>query len=374
MKNSLPRFTTAILWWVGVVAACGVGWKFWFDTRRQPPTDEAEHPLLELARPFLGGAPEDDERMTRTVVDEPAVPALFPDSTRTSVAADNLLPQAIRRLMQYRSLAARIRQRIEMFDQPLSGSGVYQQWGTGQDQRRVRLELKLQVAGQTASLQQIGDGRFLWDRRDILGKVTLGRIDLRKVRQAIEDEPQLNSPEGLRHWMLLGGLAQLLSGIDESFEFTTAEPARLGNVPAWVLVGGWKPAALERYFPRPENAPPGPRRAATRLPEHWPERVQIVLGADENIPLFPYRIEYQRPRGDATASEKSTKEQGGEAVEVKYATLAILELFEVQPGADLDPEGFRYDPGKQEVVDQTQAYLKRLRGETPTERPPPLVD
>jgi len=367
MKKSLPRFTTAFLWWLGVVVACGVGWKM-LDDHRRNQQQESENPLLQLARPFLGGGVDEDQRSLE-IADEPTVPALLPDSTRASIDAPEMVERAARNLLQYRSLAARVRQRIELFEQPLSGAGIYQQWGRGQEPRRVRLELKLQVAGQTASLQQIGDGRFLWDRRDILGQVSLSRIDLRKVRQAMEEERAGQAPEGLGSWLALGGLSQLLSGIDENFEFTSAEPALLGKLPVWVLIGTWREEALDQFFPAAADAPPTASQTPIRLPAHWPNRVLVVLGADANIPLFPYRVEYQRAQGVAGGAGES-----GAGERVKFGTLATLELFEVQPGADLDPETFRYDPGNQEVVDETQAFLRRLRGEAPIARAAPPVN
>lgn len=352
MTKSLPRFSTALVWWLVAVVACGVGWKL-LDDRRRSRDGDTPNPILQLARPFLGGEPQDEQRFTSTVVDEPAVPELLPDESRATIEAADLVERAARNLLQYRSLAARIRHRIDLYDQPLTGSGVYQQWGRGQEPRRLRLELKLHVAGQTASLQQIGDGRFLWDRRDILGKVSLSRVDLRKIRQAQDQLGADASGAGFDGWLALGGLPQLLTGINESFQFTTAEPAQLGKLPTWVVVGTWRDEALVRLFPSKNGAPAG--RAS--MPTQAPQRVLVVLGADQNIPLFPYRIEYQR-----------IKAGGGAGEGPQFEPMAKLQLFEVQPGAELDPEAFRYDPGNQEVVDETQALLRRLRGETPTGR------
>lgn len=379
MRKSLPRFTSAIAGWLILVVAFGVGWKLFQDRRTGQGGGDA-NPLLQLVRPLLGDAGGSTEstdsgdapRSTSPAVDpvdEPTLVSLLPDPDRTEVEGPPLLHEALRNLQQYRSLAARIRQRIDLFGQPLSGAGVYQQWGRGQDLRRVRLELKLQVGGQTASFQQICDGRFLWDRRDIPqqvgapNQVVLSRLDLLKVRQALADSDGASvSPAALRHWTALGGLAQLLDGLDDHFDFPVARPARLGRLPVWVLAGRWRRESLERFFPKAIGPDGEPDEG--RLPAHCPQQILLVLGADENIPLFPYRVEYQR-RTDEKAAE-----QGGGA----YATQAMLELFEVQVAAPLDPESFRYDPVNQEVIDSTQAFIRKLQEASTTADEERLVD
>ncbi|MCA9269376.1 MAG: hypothetical protein KDA41_12935, partial [Planctomycetales bacterium] len=66
------------------------------------------------------------------------------------------------------SASLEMRQNIRLFGHQLVATGRYQQLGSGPE-RRMRLDMKTSVAGHSASVQQICDGRFLWVRREVGG-------------------------------------------------------------------------------------------------------------------------------------------------------------------------------------------------------------
>ena len=142
----------------------------------------------------------------------------------------------------------------------------------------------------------------------------------------------------------LGGLSQVLRGLNRSFDFTTAEPGRLGQQPrpVWRLVGRWKPERLVKILPDQEKAVRQGRADLSRLPEHVPDRVVLMLGQEDE---FPYRIEYRRngPQHDRA--------------------LVTMEFFRVHSPnpADIDHDRlFTYNPGDLEYSDRTRSLLDSL--------------
>jgi hypothetical protein len=88
------------------------------------------------------------------------------------------------------------------------------------------------------------------------------------------------------------------------------------------------------------------------LPEQLPDRVEIVLGRTEDVPLFPFRITYWRTRpAEKAATEPAAPRE-----------LLTLELFNVSR-KEIDPREFQYQPGDQDVQNLTQFYVQRLTGD-----------
>ncbi len=255
-----------------------------------------------------------------------------------------------------RSISAKIRQRIEIYGQKLDGPGTYLQLGSGSEVL-LRMELKLDVADQVCSLQQVGDGRFLWIRREMPQLTQLSRVDLRRVRDAIAQSPGGTAVDASTNLLVLGGLPKLLEGIGENFEFQTPYDAALRDVPVRVVRGQLSAERLRALFPQFATAIAEGKSPGEILPETMPEAVVLVFGRDN---LFPYRIEFLRlaPRP-----------------EQRPRTLVSMELYEVQLNAELDPLLFSYSPGDQEVIDHTDFYLKQMGlVEAGGERPPRQAD
>lgn len=261
------------------------------------------------------------------------------------VAADGnaLVMQASRELAALPSLDARLRLTTNLLGQELVGSGTYYQLGH-QEETLLKLELKLQVANQVSSLLQVSDGRFLWIRKDLPQQKSLGRVDMRHVRQAMIRSQATAAPQAPTTWMALGGLGQLVESLATNFTFAAPVEARYGQLPVWVVEGTWKPEQLARIWTAQADALQAGRAVdMSELPAHLPHSVRLVVGKEGPLPLFPYRIEYRRADG------------GSEPV-----SLVTLDLFDVRRNVSLDPRLFSYKPGDQEVADQTEAFLKSL--------------
>lgn len=291
MRNNLPSFRAVLM---GTVLVAGFG--FWLIRQGVPPKVAAW-----LPKPVAGRL---------SLMSHKSEPAGGSDSPyfwgQQAAAVDAatprpggpLLDEAARRLVALPHCECKIRQRIELMGQQLAGAGSYAQLATTEvDRTRVRWELKFQVGDRLASVQQVNDGRFFWSRFDLPGRQSLGRVDLRTLREVQQRESSIPPEAALRSWLALGGLSRLLQGLSDHFELGWAQPRVVETTPVWVLVGTWKPAALARLVPASqpliEQHRPVP---IDRLPAHLPDLVVVVLSRDPRLPLFPYRVEYRRSR------------------------------------------------------------------------------
>ncbi len=269
----------------------------------------------------------------------------------TLPAGQDLLAQGAQRLYRQPALSAKIRQRVRIFGQELVGSGAYLQMGDVPE-KMLRLELKLQLAGQVSTLQQVSNGAELWTRRQVLDAKTLSYVDLQRVRRELAVAREKRPLDLTADWMVLGGLPALLTGLEESFRFGAAQPAQFNQMAVWVIEGAWKPAELAKFLPNQKAAILAGQPADTRsLPPEVPERVQVVLGMED---LFPYQIEFRRHKRD----EPGKGDAAGQGS--LWEPMLTMELYEVQFGAQLDPLQFQYKPGTQEVADHTDVYLRKF--------------
>ena len=320
--------------------------------------------------------------------------ALHPGNTpKTTIDGRELLVRSIQQLRQQPAIEARVRQRLLLYGNQFIGSGYYRQLGQGPN-KFLLWELKMEINGEITSLKQVSDRRYLWIHRNFPDRTEQGLVDLRKVRQAraaAAPRPGPGSP-----WMAVGGLSELLQGLERYFEFSAAHSEKLGDHPVWVLEGYWKPKHLAALLPDQKGVPeqrgkpispgnagprsvPSPRRRPPRLspatlaklPPHLPHRVVLVLGRDPVVPLFPYRIEFQRiapgkesgagqgPGAGNGAGQGAGGGGGAVSESIEYAPLLLMEFFEIRR-ASLVPEQFVFDPGDKPVVDETERYLKML--------------
>jgi len=248
-------------------------------------------------------------------------------------AADGqqMVAQAAEKMGTYNALECRIRQRVRLFGQELNGHGTYQQARIG-EQLCLRLELKLPIGDQTTYLQQINDGEYLWIRHQGLDDQQLSVVDVRKVRTAWS-ERQGRADRALA----IGGISQLLFGLNDQFEFKKPRPGKLGKEPVWILDGAWKGSRAAEQGGDSSGSPGFP---------YLPHSVLVVLSRDEMLSLFPFRIEYFREAGEGAAADERE-------------TVMSIEFFEVGMLREVDARQFSYSAGDQEIVDLTEEFLRQ---------------
>lgn len=259
-----------------------------------------------------------------------------------------LARRAITAVDAQRSISLQIRQRIRMFGHQLVGTGVYRQWDE-QDERWLRLDLKVKVADKWTSMQQVSKGRFLYIRRDLGGTSTLGRVDLRRIREAVAQSKATDGNLDIsQQWMLLGGLPQLFGRLEQNFQFTAPRDAVLENTPVTVVDGYWKPAALLALLPEHKDAIAAAKPInASALDKQLPTEIRLVVRREDS---FPLRVEYLR------SSKAKSPDQPP-----PVTTIMSMEFFDIRLGEHIDPLVFVYKPGNQEeVTDHTEVYLRSL--------------
>lgn len=259
------------------------------------------------------------------------------------ISGQELMARAVAQMTQHPSLEAKLRQRAILFGQPVVGTGTFVQLRHGAG-NRFRLDLQVQAGQHSSGLQQLNDGRYLWIHRDQNGKLSLGRVELLRVYQALEAAPQTTAFSS-HLWFGIGGLSQLLRGLYDNFAFDSPQADAIGQTPVWRLQGRWKPEAMSRLMSDIKPGSTGDAAAArVELPSHLPHQVSIVLNGDEQLPLFPNRIEFAR-HDPATDQARP---------------LLIMEWFDIRLRPDLTPEMFAFQIGDQEVQDETDLYLSKL--------------
>jgi len=270
------------------------------------------------------------------------------DDVGTPPEGNALIATAAINLANLPAFEAKLRQRVRLFGHEMVGSGTYLQMTAGR-QRMLRLELKMDVAGEVASFQQISDGTTMWIRRDLGDEPALEYINLRHIRQVLSEQstdrpPAMETLPTGGEWFALGGLDQLLVGLNRDFQFAPPTPNQIGTVPVWELTGEWNARALAHFGVT----------TASELPGHFPHRVKVMLGRDQQLPLFPYQIEYGRlseHSGTATAPGDTSA----------YRAIAAMDLHGVQRRPDLGAQHFRFQPNNQDVTDVTERYVTRLK-------------
>jgi hypothetical protein len=274
-----------------------------------------------------------------------AQPAVGPRNTQISVSSavearhDDpawIVAQAAAAIQSRTAVSANLRYRAELRGATMLGAGAY--WQQGRGPKRVsRLELRMQIGDLPSTLTQVNDKTHLWVHRTLGDKPSLTRVDLRRVAREAGDK-QASAAGAALGVPMAGGLPQILIGLVDQCEFTGLEQTAVQSIPMWVVEGTWNRARLVQFLPQQQAAiAEGKDADLTKLAQHIPDRVSLVIGQDD---LFPYRIEYTR----------------GEQRQV----MLLLEFFNVRIGEPINPQQFEYrPPADLEISDVTDDFLKR---------------
>lgn len=281
-----------------------------------------------------------------------ARPASFKSVSRDSMRDEGnsgdsirqLLVEAAASLQNSPPIQARLRYRIEMFGQQISGPGNYFQ--AGQGTRKTRIEFEFGFDEIAVSLHQLCDGNMLYTLTTSGAESTLEFVDLRQIDE-LQDSPL--DPNRVGQWLQVGSLAGLMSQLSEHFVFTSAEEGQLDTIPVINLVGTWRPNSIRRLLSGqiPENTVTGDQVEWRKLPLHIPHQVRLTLGNDERFPWFPYRIVF----------EQFVEQDGG----LEARPIAILELYEVKQVSNLSDDMFRLPSVETLPADATEFYKHRVR-------------
>jgi hypothetical protein len=265
-----------------------------------------------------------------------------------------LVELATKDVFRQRAIEAKVRQRVFAFGQEVTGAGDYFQFGSGQP-KLLRLEMKMQIGPQAATLLQICGRQDYWIRRHIPpGAPKLEHVKLTRLASALSRHDDDERSFSADHWILLGGLSRLLESLHRNFDFGPPRPDHIGDTQILVLDGRLKPERFKELHLAGKSE-------SDIAVEQLPTAVKLSLGrSDQEPPHFPYRIEYLRQLSAKELKAAAKKTPTG-TQPTSETPLCILEFDEVRSHIDLDPQLFEFNPGDEEYEDRTQAWVQKLK-------------
>jgi len=275
---------------------------------------------------------------------QPPGAAPAPGQAAAGNSGEALLERAMLAVESVPSLAAKVRHMVDLGNRRLVGTGAYLQQGRGPT-RALRFELEYQDVTRPARIEQICDGANLWLYQQLSGEETLSWVDMLRLARA---RPKSAPTSQLSPWNMVGGLPRMLTGLQSAFLFGPVSEARLEDVRAYSAEGAWESARLVELLPEQQEAiRAGQGVDLSKLVANLPDRIVLYTGCDDFI---PYRIEYWRssPQGKSGAAQVGDR------------LIALLELYELRIGSQIDPQQFVCRHGNLKPTDKTIEYLDKL--------------
>lgn len=277
---------------------------------------------------------------------------------------NDLVKQAVRAVAEAPAFEADINCVFHVYGTEIHAPGRYYQQGQGTG--KVRLYLKASIDGQLASLLRVSDGRFLYSRIDLPDEQRVTRVDMQKVNDELS--LRLNRPTTLWNGdLMIGGLAYLLTRLDEDFAFDAPVADSLGDVPIWRLRGVWKAKAIRQMVYMQTGQGGDLENPFELLPTHVPTQIELICARDTKPNLFPYQIRFLgQPKLELLDTIKETaRANEGEFVEPDRELIASIEFQRVVLNADLDASLFQYDAGEDEIEYRTEEHVADLKARFP---------
>lgn len=267
------------------------------------------------------------------------LPAVGPNFEPTSNQPAILLAQAAKKLELSPPIACKSRCQIHLFGQTLVGEGNYYQKGEGSG--LTRLEISYDISPElTFESTQVCDGKFYYWIQNLGDDRTIEFIDLQRLQTGSSGNGSLPS-----EWFARSGTAGLLRNLSAAFEFEEPLPTKLGENDMLLLKGKWKRKALENILhgqiSQDEEAP----IRWDQIPGQLPHSVEVHLGTDDFLHLFPYRISFYKFDKNGNRDESPTM---------------TLELYKVQKLAKLPDELFQVDSDGSQQIDLSGNYRDHI--------------
>ncbi len=262
-----------------------------------------------------------------------------------------LLRSSSHRIHNSTPLQAKCRMTVSLFGEEVVAEGRYWQMGQGSGSARMDLSISTasidagdSVAQQAVKMQQVCHRGFYYRLQNNGQEPDLQIADLNRISDT--DNQLLFASQNA--WLSMGGLSSLIDSLKTNFDFDAPVNSRLGKTEAWKLSGKWKENRLVRLLNgQIQHSVIGNGIKWQQLPPQVPHTCEILMGADDYFPLFPYRISFFR------------QELEGERP-VKKRILKI-EFFELQQNAKLSNAIFEMNFDGIRPNDLTSEMVQRVK-------------
>ena len=313
-------------------------------------------PWQSLGRPHLSRQVTEPENSTQITVRSATaevieLPARFGEVESANRETNLLLRDTLRALRSAPPLQAKIELAVEMFDETFEMQGVYTQAGEGTPQ--ARLDLRCGEGDDAINVTQVFDGRFYYILETDSVDRTLRFVDLYQVSNLAA--PKMTNVAGLKGWFGTGGIVPLLEQLDGAFEFTTLEERKRNDatnrpVSFVKLSGEWRRDSLHQLLrDQIQKSWLEPDVQWDRMPRQLPHQVEITIGQENGMPLFPYKVVFFQMR---PASRKGVWNR------VPVFAFTTRELMVAD---NLDKSHFQIDADNLSAQDMTAEYLARIK-------------
>lgn len=255
-------------------------------------------------------------------------------------AASDLLRQSAANLLGSAPIQAKAKMFVNLFGQEVIATGSYFQQGQGSE--RSRFELQQGTGDDAIKVMQLFDGRFVYTRQTIASETSLTYVDLHRVEETSSRKVGfLGTSDSL---LSTGSISSLMKNLSAAFDFSTPQPTELGGIEMVTCRGTWKPDVLKKVLvdlvePRIIQGDIDWKS----VPAQIPHTVEITLGNDQYLPLFPYRIVFFRTNSDGNDQQ-----------------ILRLDLFEVGKLNEIPEEIFNIDSADLQPQDATPEYVQRV--------------
>ena len=265
---------------------------------------------------------------------QPAQATKATSSSPENAKAQEILAEARKKLQSHASVRAQIAEKVQILNHSFSAKGSYVQ---GKD-LQLKLEFRIELVGQKASMLDVCDGQVLWSRHDVVDQTTITRRDVRQILAAGDKLQGKTLTSGLISEMGLGGLPGLLAAFAQDIVFDKVENSTIDEQAVTVLEGTWNTDLRTQWAGKKA----ADKKEAPALPSFIPDRIRLSL--DEKT-SFPRRIEY-------------LKQYPGQTT---LRSLLTVDFTKVVFNGPVSNEEFVFlPPDRPAPIDVTQMYLQRL--------------
>ena len=148
---------------------------------------------------------------------------------RQHARATRLLRRVLAAVDAQRSIAAKMRHKVDLLGQPTDRLGHLPAAGQGSRARCCGSSSNCRAVNMTSTLRAgLRRRRTCGSMKTLGASKTLGRVDLARLRRARPKSPG-HRPLSAGAWLALGGLPKLLASLEGSFQFAPAAESRLDD-------------------------------------------------------------------------------------------------------------------------------------------------